>query len=405
MLDMDLDFIKKLVKTNNTKIVMLVMDGIGGLPLTSDGLTELETAKTPNLDSLASKSICGLQIPVGSGITPGSGPGHLGIFGFNPIDYQVGRGVLAAMGIGFDLKTGDVAARGNFCTIDSNGNVVDRRAGRISNEKNQELCKLLCESIDTPGVEVFIETVKEHRFLLVLRGNDLKGNLIDTDPQETGVKPLNPKATKPDSDKTVGIVSQFLDQTKKILSDQSPANLVLLRGFSEKPNWPSFPEVFGLKSAAIATYPMYRGLARLIGMELLETGQTIDDEFTSLENNWDNYDYFFIHIKKIDSYGEDGSFENKVKIIEEVDKQIPRILKLNPDVIVVTGDHSTPSALKSHSWHPVPLLIWSKYCRPDNVKKFGERDGITGGLGPRLPAVEVIPIALANAKRLDKFGA
>jgi 2,3-bisphosphoglycerate-independent phosphoglycerate mutase len=402
---MDLDFIQKLVKTNNTKIVMLVMDGVGGLPLTSDGLTELETAKTPNLDSLASKSICGLQIPVGSGITPGSGPGHLGIFGFNPIDYQVGRGVLAAMGIGFILKPGDVAARGNFCTIDLNENVVDRRAGRISTEKNQELCKLLCNEINIPGVEVFVETVKEHRFLLVLRGDGLKGNLFDTDPQETGVKPLNPKASKSDSEKTVDIVKQFLEQAKKILSAHHPANMVLLRGFSEKPDWPSFPEVFGLKSAAIAAYPMYRGLARLIGMELLDAGQTIDDEFTCLEKNWNNYDYFFIHIKKIDSYGEDGSFENKVKIIEEVDKQIPRILKLNPDVIVVTGDHSTPSALKSHSWHPVPLLIWSKYCRPDNVKHFGERECISGGLGPRLPAVDIIPIALANAKRLDKFGA
>ena len=402
---MDLDFIQKLVKTNNTKIVMLVMDGVGGIPLSSDGLTELETAKTPNLDSLASKSICGLQIPVGSGITPGSGPGHLGIFGFNPIDYQVGRGVLAAMGIGFDLKPGDVAARGNFCTIDLNENVVDRRAGRISTEKNQELCKLLCNEINIPGVEVFVETVKEHRFLLVLRSDGLKGNLFDTDPQETGVKSLSPRASKSDSEKTVGIVSQFLEQAKKVLSAHHPANMVLLRGFSEKPDWPSFPEVFGLKSAAIAAYPMYRGLARLIGMELLEAGQTVDDEFICLEKNWDNYDYFFIHIKKIDSYGEDGNFENKVKIIEEVDKQLPRILKLNPDVIVVTGDHSTPSALKSHSWHPVPLLIWSKYCRPDNVKKFGERDCISGGLGPRLPAVEIIPIALANAKRLEKFGA
>ena len=402
---MDLDFIKKLVKTNDSKIVMLVMDGLGGLPMTEGGFTELEKAHTPNLDKLAKKAICGLQTPVGPGITPGSGPGHLGIFGFNPVEYQVGRGVLAAMGIGFDLKPGDVAARGNFCTIDNEGKVLDRRAGRIPTEKNQELCRLLCENIDIPGVEVFVQTVKEHRFLLVLRGEGLSGDLIDTDPQETGKKPLEPKTKTQGSNKTVEIVKKFLDQAKNILAEHQPANMVLLRGFSEKPNWPSFPDVFGLKSAAIAAYPMYRGLARLIGMQLLETGQTVEEEIETLEKNWKDYDYFFLHVKKTDSYGEDGNFDKKVSVIEEVDRLLPRILNLKPDVIIVTGDHSTPALLKSHSWNPVPLLIWSKYCRSDNVEKFGERACITGGLGPRIPAVDIIPIALANAKRLEKFGA
>jgi 2,3-bisphosphoglycerate-independent phosphoglycerate mutase len=240
---------------------------------------------------------------------------------------------------------------------------------------------------------------------LVIRSAGLKGNVIDTDPQEIGVKPLVPKSMSPDSEKTVEIVKIFLEQAKKILENNHPANMVLLRGFSEKPNWPSFPEVFGLKSAAIAAYPMYRGLARLIGMELLETGEKIEEEFSTLEKNWNEYDFFFLHIKKTDSYGEDGNFENKIKVIEEVDKQLPRILNLKPDVIIVTGDHSTPSILKKHSWHPVPVLIWSKICRPDNVKNFGERACITGGLGPRLPAVEMMPIALANAHRLEKFGA
>jgi 2,3-bisphosphoglycerate-independent phosphoglycerate mutase len=303
------------------------------------------------------------------------------------------------------LKPGDVAARGNFCTIDENGNITDRRAGRISNELNQKLCKLLNEKINIPGVEVFIETVKEHRILIVFRGQGLSGNLIDTDPQEMGVKPLEPKVTKSNSEKTVGIVKEFLNQAKKILADQHPANMILTRGFAEKPDWPSFPGVFGLKSAAIAAYPMYKGLARLIGMELLETGTAIDDEFATLEKKWNDYDFFFVHIKKTDSYGEDGNFENKISVIEEVDKLIPRLLKLNPDVIIITGDHSTPSLLKVHSWHPVPTIIWSKYCRPDRVDKFGERACITGGLGPRLPAVEIMPIALANAKRLEKFGA
>jgi len=401
---MDLEFFQRLVKKNDTKIVMLVMDGIGGLPRETDNKTELEAANKPNLDKLANNGICGLHQPVGSGITPGSGPGHLGIFGFDPKKYQIGRGTLEALGIDFDLRPGDIAARGNFCTIDKNGNITDRRAGRIPTEKNQEICKILSKNINIPGVKVFVETVKEHRFLIVLRGDGLKGNLIDTDPQEIGVKPLEPKGG-PGSEKTVEIAKKIIEQSKKILENHHPANMVVLRGFSEKPNWPSFPEVFGLKSAAIAAYPMYRGLARLLGMSLIQTGEKIEDEFTALEKNWKNYDYFFIHIKKTDSYGEDGNFENKVKIIEEVDRQIPRILKLNPDVIIVTGDHSTPSVLKSHSWHPVPLLIWSKYCRPDNVEQFGERACIAGSLGPMLPAVEIIPIALANARRLEKYGA
>ncbi len=402
---MDLDFIKKLVKKNNSKIVMLVMDGIGGLPLNSEGKTELEKASTPNLDNLAKKSICGLHIPVKNGITPGSGPGHLGIFGYNPTKYQVGRGVLAANGIGFDLKDGDVAARGNFATIDSDGKVLDRRAGRISSEKNKELCEKLCREISLCDTELFIETVKEHRFLLVLRGKKLSGNLDDTDPQELGVKPLDPVGLSSEADKTVKIVDDFLKKAKEVLKDEKPANMVLLRGFSKKPDWPCFPDVFGLKSAAIAAYPMYRGLAKLIGMDLLDTGDSVESEFKTLEKNWDKYDFFFLHIKKTDSYGEDGKFDSKVKEIEKIDKLLPKITNLNPDVIIVTGDHSTPSYLKYHSWHPVPTILYSKQCRPDDVEKFGERECIKGGLGPRYPAEDLIPLALANAKRLEKFGA
>jgi 2,3-bisphosphoglycerate-independent phosphoglycerate mutase len=402
---MELEFIKKLIKKNNSKIVMLVMDGIGGLPLESNGKTELETANTPNLDNLAKKSICGLHNPVGNGITPGSGPGHLGIFGYNPIKYQVGRGVLAANGIGFELKDGDVAARGNFATIDSEAKVTDRRAGRISSEKNKELCNLLCEKISLCDTDLFIETVKEHRFLLVLRGEGLSGKLYDTDPQETGVEPLKPRGYSDDAEKTVSIVDNFLKKAKDVLKDEHPANTVLLRGFSQKPNWPSFEEVFGLKSAAIAAYPMYRGLAKLIGMDLLETGDHVEDEFKTLKENWDDYDFFFLHIKKTDSYGEDGNFDAKVKEIEKVDRLIPRIMDLNPDVLIVTGDHSTPSFLKYHSWHPVPTIIFSKQCRPDEVQNFGERECIKGGLGARFPAEDLLPLALANAKRLKKFGA
>jgi 2,3-bisphosphoglycerate-independent phosphoglycerate mutase len=402
--DMDLDFVRKLIKPAETKIVLLVIDGVGGLPRESDNLTELEAADTPNLDSLASQGICGLQEPIGPGITPGSGPGHLALFGYDPIKYQVGRGVLSALGIDFELEPQDVAARGNFCTLDKNSCVLDRRAGRISTEKNKELCELL-RKVELPSVDIFVETVKEHRLLLVLRGEGLSDNIIDTDPQMIGKKPLSPKGLSLEAEKTAELVGQFLDQAREILTDQHPANMVLLRGFSKRPNWPSIEDVFGLKSAAIAIYPMYRGLAKLLGMHILETGQTVVNEFTVLEENWSDFDFFYSHVKGIDSAGEDGDFNRKVALIEEADREIPRLIDLNPDVIIITGDHSTPSLLRYHSWHPVPVLLWSKYCQVDKVDHFGERACMAGGLGPRFPAVDLMPLALANAMRLEKFGA
>ena len=401
---MDLDLIKKLKKTNETKIIMLVMDGLGGLPSGDKNLTELESAYTPNLDELASRGICGLQHPVGPGITPGSGPGHLALFGYNPIKYQVGRGVLSALGINFKLESQDVAARGNFCTIDKEGYIIDRRAGRIQTKKNEELCRLL-RDIELPNVEIFVETVKDYRFLLVLRGEGLSSKIKDTDPQKIGEKPLSPKSFTSDGDQTVDLLKQFIDQSSRILADRNPANMVLLRGFSKIPDWPSIQDIYGLKSAAIAGYPMYRGLARLLGMDIIESDQTVNNEFSVLENNWNDYDFFYVHIKGIDSAGEDGDYNRKKALIEEVDKAIPRLINLNPDVIIITGDHSTPTLLKYHSWHPVPVLIWSEHCRMDNVNQFGERACITGGLGSRFKAENLMTLALANAMRLEKFGA
>jgi len=401
---MDLNFIKNLIKPAKTKIVLLVIDGLGGLQRESDNLTELEAANKPNLDYLASKGICGLQQPIGSGITPGSGPGHLSLFGYDPIKYQVGRGVLSALGIDFELKPQDIAARGNFCTIDKYGLITDRRAGRIPTEKNQELCELI-RDIELPDVEIFVETVKEYRLLLVLRGEGLSDNVIDTDPQKIGKKPLQPAPLTLDGERTANLVKKFLDRTGKILTDHHPANMILLRGFSKKPDWSPIKDVFGLNGAAIASYPMYRGLAKLLGMQILETGQTIEDEFKTLADNWNNFDFFYLHVKRSDSAGEDGDFHRKITTIEETDKQISKLMDLNPDVVIVTGDHSTPSLLKSHSWHPVPVLLWSNYCRIDKVNRFGERACMSGGLGPRFPAVDLMPLALANAMRLKKFGA
>lgn len=401
---MKLDFIQNLVKPADSKIVLLVLDGLGGLPSGPQGRTELEAANTPKLDELARRGVCGLHVPVGPGITPGSGPGHLGLFGYDPTEYKVGRGVLSALGVEFDLQHGDVAARGNFCTLDDQGVVTDRRAGRISTEKNEELCDLLRE-IEVDGAEIHIETVKEHRMLFVLRGEGLSDEINDTDPQETGKKPEEPKALSQAAEKTARLVSEFVEKAAEKLADHAPANGLLLRGFAQRPGWPTFEEAFGLRSAAIASYPMYRGVAKLLGMDPLDGPASLAEKCAVAREHWDDYDFFFIHKKNVDSRGEDGDFDAKVRAIEEADAELDALVDLDPDVVIVTGDHSTPAQLKYHSWHPVPVLLWSEHCRADTVETFGERTCLGGGLGARLPAIDLMPLALANALRLDKFGA
>lgn len=401
---MDLNLIQQLVQPAETKIVFLVIDGLGGLPQEPGGLTELEAANTPNLDALASQGICGLQVPVGPGITPGSGPGHLALFGYDPLKYQVGRGVLSALGIDFDLTRQDIAARGNFCTVNEDNVVTDRRAGRISTETNAQLCQELGQ-ISLPHAELFVRPEKEYRFLFVLRGEGFSPDITDTDPQDIGRKPLPPKPLSPRATQTAEMVEQFVAEARNILRDHHPANMVLLRGFAQLPNWPTMRTAYGLNAAAIAAYPMYRGVARLLEMRILETADDMGKELDVLASHWEQFDFFFVHAKHSDSAGEDGDFDRKVQAIEDVDRQVPRLMDLKPDVIVVTGDHSTPARLKYHSWHPVPAILWSEYCRPDQVASFGERACMAGGLGPRFPAVDLMPLALANARRLTKFGA
>ncbi|MGC9397963.1 MAG: 2,3-bisphosphoglycerate-independent phosphoglycerate mutase [Anaerolineae bacterium] len=401
---MDLNLIRKFVEPNDSKIVLFVMDGVGGLPLKAGGPTELEAANTPTLDALAARSTCGLHVPVAPGFIPGSGPAHLGLFGYNPLQYQVGRGVLSALGIDFDLQHGDVAARGNFCTVDAEGRVIDRRAGRIPTEKNRELVPLLRE-IELPGVEVFVETVKEYRFLLVLRGEGLSGEICETDPQDVGEFPITPEALTPEAEDTAGLIRRFVEAAKEKLAHEHPANMLLLRGFSQLPDWPTFPDVFGLRAVGIAMYPMYRGVAKLVGMDVLPASHSMEEEVEQLKKVWDKYDFFFFHVKKTDSAGEDGDFDRKVSIIEHADAILGEILDLGPDVVIVTGDHSTPAKMKYHSWHPVPLMIWSEVCRPDDALAFNERACLKGGLGARLPAEDIMPLAMANALRLAKYGA
>jgi 2,3-bisphosphoglycerate-independent phosphoglycerate mutase len=402
-----LEDLKPLIKRNeSSKIVLVVLDGVGGAPFDGpQSQTALEAAETPNLDALAARSLCGLHQPVATGITPGSGPGHLGLFGYDPLRYQVGRGVLSALGIDFDLQPGDVAARGNFCTVNDQGVVIDRRAGRIPTQKGTALSNLLQEKVSLGSGEIFIRPVKEYRFLMVLRGAGLASDISETDPLETGEEPVKAEALTPDSRKAADLVQSFVEQARNILRDHEPANMVLLRGFSQLPDWPKMQEAFGLRAVAIAMYPMYRGVAKLVGMDALPASKTVSEELDKLEEHWDDYDFHFVHVKRIDSAGEDGDFDRRVSLIEEADALIPRILDLEPDVMVVTGDHSTPANMRYHSWHPVPALLWSPVCRPDDVKRFGERACITGGLGARFPAHELMPLMLANARRLDKFGA
>ncbi len=400
--------IRQLFVKNDSKIVLYVADGLGGLPQKPGGLTELESARTPNLDKLAREGVLGGSIPVAPGISPGSGPGHLGLFGYDPIQYVIGRGALEATGIGFKLEPGDVAIRANFCTIDAAGLITDRRAGRIPTDESAPLAVKLRE-VKIPNVQVFVEPVKEHRFVIVLRGtgpNEGKlGDFVhDTDPQITGVPPLDPLSGNPESDVTASTLKEFMRQARLLLAGQPKANCCTLRGVASKPHLPSYEEVYGLRAAAIAVYPMYKGLAQLVGMEIVGQPKTLDEQMTLLEENWAKFDFFFIHFKYTDSTGEDGDFAAKVKRTEEYDAAVPRIMALKPDVVIATGDHSTPSMLKSHSWHPVPTLLWAKNCRTDESQAFGERECVKGGLG-QFEAKHLMTLALANAGRLGKYGA
>jgi 2,3-bisphosphoglycerate-independent phosphoglycerate mutase len=391
------------IKTES-KIILIVIDGLGGLPHPELGKTELEVAKTPNLDMLARKSVCGMIDPIAKGIIPGSAPAHLALFGYDPIQYKLGRGVLAAMGIGFPLEPTDVVARGNFATINDKGVIVDRRAGRISTEENKRLCKLL-EGIEIEGAHIFVKPVREHRVAVIFRGENLSGELTDSDPQRNGLFPLVVNPLNEESERASRIVNKFLFEAKRRLKGQYPANMLILRGFSKHTTFPTFDELYKLRAAAVATYPMYIGIARLVGMRILSPkGEEVEDEFGVLRENFEMYDFFYIHFKKTDSLGEDGSFEEKVSLIQEIDSKIPILLELNPDVIIVTGDHSTPSTLRAHSWHPLPILIYSPNCRPDRVTMFKERHCIYGALG-RFRATEVMALALANAGKLTRYGA
>jgi len=401
---MDPRLLPGLVVPAETKIVLLIMDGLGGLPQEPGGRTELETASTPNLDALAARSALGLTVPVRPGVSPGSGPGHLAIFGYDPIRNEIGRGALEALGVDFDLGPDDVAARGNFCTVDADGVLTDRRAGRLATEASADLVKLL-HAIQVDGVDYFVELVKEHRFVLVMRAPGLGDALSDTDPHRIGLRPLPVRAAAPASERAARLANHFVEQAGRLLADRHPANGVLLRGFARLPAVPGFRELYGLRAAAIAVNGMYRGVARMVGMAVLPVDGTAPaDQVTALEKSWSDFDFFYLHVKQTDTAGEKGDFDGKVHVIEQVDALLPRLMALNPDVVIVSGDHSSPAVLGSHSWHSVPTLLYAGTVRAGGIAAFGERDCARGSLGV-LPAQDMMPLALANAQRLGKFGA
>jgi 2,3-bisphosphoglycerate-independent phosphoglycerate mutase len=401
------DLIKPLIQKNETKIILTVLDGLGGLPDAS-GKTELEIASTPNLDALARESACGLHIPVAHGITPGSGPGHLGVFGYNPIECQMGRGILEALGLGLEVKRTDIAVRCNYATI-KNGIITDRRAGRIPTEQGKTLTERLQKEIKKiDDVEIIFAPGMEYRFAVLMRFPDPlepdAAMITDTDPQKAGEKPLQPAPLSKNAERVSKIAEKLINMAHEILKDEEKANFILTRGFSNMPHIPTFNEAFGLKALAIATYPMYRGLARLVEMDTPPIEGSVEDEIKFLKQKYNEYDFFFLHVKKIDSYGEDGNFKGKAERIEEFDKLLPDILELKPDALIITGDHSTPCLMRSHSWHPVPVLLKSPYVIGGLCNAFSERECIKGELGI-FPALNLMPLALAHTGRLKKFGA
>ncbi len=402
---MPFDYLPPLFNKTKTKIVLLVLDGLGGIPFDERGLTALEAAQTPNLDKLAAEGTLGQTVPLAPGVTPGSGPAHLALFGYDPLANPVGRGVLSAFGVGLDVRPGDVAARGNFCTLDENGLITDRRAGRIPTPEALPIVEKL-KKVQIPGVQVDVAPVKEYRFTVVMRGEGLDPRLTDTDPQKTGVAPLPVQALAPEAERTAALFNQWIAAARAAIADEPRANGVTLRGFATDPGLPNFDEAYNLKAACVAVYPMYKGVSKLVGMDVISfEGEYPADEFAAAARIWDAYDFIFIHIKKTDSMGEDGNFDGKVHVIETVDEALPQLMALEPDVLMVTGDHSTPCKLRSHSWHPVPFLLWAPAsARADDQTAFGERACARGGLGT-FPAHDALPLALAHAGRLDKFGA
>jgi len=418
-----MELLARLAQPNERRIVLLVLDGVGDLRTDAQPRTALDEARTPNLDRLAARSALGRLVPVGAGITPGSGPGHLALFGYEPTapEVDIGRGVLEALGLGLEVPPDAVVARGNFATVDGSGLLTDRRAGRIPTAEGERICARLARRIEAAGsapgdalgdgIEVEVHPGEAYRFVLLFRAAagtpPLDPGLADTDPQQLGVAALPVQAAAGAGEsarQTADRIAPAVAALQAELQDEERANTFLLRGFSKPPVLPGVGELYRLRAAALAGYPIYRGVAKVCGMEIVDCGGSFGEVLDGLEDRWSDFDYFFLHVKGTDMAGEDGDLAAKVGVIEEVDALLPRLLDLGPDVLAITGDHSTPAPMQAHSWHPVPLLLWSEGCFVDECSRFTEVEAIRGAIGT-IPACDLMGLLLANAGKLAKFGA
>ena len=381
------------------KVVLVIIDGLGDRPISElKDQTPLEAANTPNLDYFATNGITGIMNAIDVGIRPGSDTSHLAIFGYDPETHYTGRGIFEAAGIGMELKKGDIALRGNFATVTEDLIIVDRRAGRIENVS--KLADAL-NGMKIDGVRFFVKAGVMHRAGVVLRGSNLSHMVSDNDPHEVGVKVKQVKAldNTEEAKFTASVINKFLEEAHKILKEHEvnkkrrkerllEANYILLRGASKLTHFEPFEKKYKLKACCIAGAGLYKGIAKVLGMDVLQvkgatgTANTdINAKFIAAKKALAKYDFVFVHIKYADNYAEDGNVFGKLKFIEKIDDALIHLIGIKDTLIVITADHSTPCKLKAHSGDPVPIVMFGEGVRTDKVKEFNERSCMQGGLG------------------------
>ncbi|ENN96071.1 cofactor-independent phosphoglycerate mutase [Methanocaldococcus villosus KIN24-T80] len=404
------------------KIIIFIIDGLGDRP-NEKGETPLKIAKKPTMNRIAEEGICGLMNAIDIGIRPGSDTAHLAILGYDPYKVYTGRGPLEAFGLGLDLKEGDIAFRCNFATVDDNFIVKDRRAGRLDFETAKILEKEI-DGLEIDGVKVIFRS-KGYRGALVLRGEGLDYMVTDADPHKDNVKVEEVKPLRKEAEKTAEILNKLLKIIYNKLKDHPvnierekkglpPANIILPRGAGIVPKVEKFYEKYKMKGAVICGTALIKGIGKMLGLDVIEVegangtpNSNIMGKAKALLNNLDKYDFFLINVKAADEAGHDGKFELKKEIIEKIDNMLSYIFEnINKDSVyfVLTGDHSTPIEVKDHSADPVPIVIWGKSVRKDDVKEFDEFACAKGGLH-WIKGEHVMRILLDLTNRNEKFGA
>ncbi|MCK4443355.1 MAG: 2,3-bisphosphoglycerate-independent phosphoglycerate mutase [Thermoplasmata archaeon] len=404
------------------KILLIILDGMADRPVAVLGSkTPLQAANTPNMDWFAKNGMCGQMDPIAPGVRPGSDTSHLAILGYNPHEVYTGRGPFEAAGVGLPMEHGDIAFRCNFGTIDADGTVRDRRAGRIR-KGTSEIARDL-DGMPIEGVKVIFKEATEHRAVLILRGDGLSPKVTDVDPHAVGVKYHECEALEPEAGRTAEIVNEFVERSREILADHEvnkkrlkegdfPANIILPRGSGVFPHLDSLEERFGIRSAAICGVTLIKGICRVAGMKILD----VDGATGGLDTDMiakgkaaiealESYDFVFLNVKAPDICGHDGDPEGKVKVAERLDMMMSFIRKeLRNDVIMaVTSDHSTPVSVRDHAGDSVPLIVYGKDIRVDEVSSYDEIS-VTKGILGRIRGSDLIHILLDQSGRAEKFG-